>query len=302
LSRELLDRTVRNPEDVEQYLALASLGSLPDTSAKKRGSVVYGAYYQRNQRTSRAPKAEGDGSGDDPLPSSELLVHTFPRSAAAEAARSLCTNILFLSPDRPIRTLLVTSALPSEGKTTVAVSLAIALAQTGRRTCLVDCDLRRSRIHKIFKFGSQRGVTTALLDPTQLANVTQATQVPNLSVLAAGPTPPNPADLMHSEAFGRLLEGLKGMFDTVVIDSPPACLVTDAVVAATRCDACVLVVRAQLTRRDAARRAIRALRSVGANCAGFVMNATATGSGTYPYKYYGSDDKAEADAEADATA
>jgi len=287
LSRELLDRTVRSTEDVEQELGLPSLGSLPDTSSKKRGGVVYGAYYQRK---SRAPAIEPEPVADGPPVASELLVHNFPRSGAAEAARSLCTNILFVSPDHPIRTLLVTSAHPTEGKTTVAVSLAIALAQTGRRTCLVDCDLRRSRIHRIFRFGNQHGVTTALLDPSQLERSTRATEVPNLSVLTAGPIPPNPADLMHSDAFGRLLDALKELFDTVVIDSPPACLVTDAVVAARRCDASVLVVRAQLTRRDAARRAIRALRSVGANCVGFVMNATSTSAGTYPYKYYGKDD------------
>jgi capsular exopolysaccharide synthesis family protein len=150
--------------------------------------------------------------------------------------------------------------------------------------------LRRPRIHLLFGLSGEQGVTTALLDPTQLDAATHATEIPNLSALPAGPSPPSPADLMHSEAFGRLVAAVKERFDTVVIDSPPACLVTDAVVASTRVDACVLVVRARLTRRDAARRATRALRSVGANIAGFVMNAMPMARGTYSYRYYGSDD------------
>src|SRR5262249_12330034 len=158
--------------------------------------------------------------------------------------------ILFMSPDRPIRSLLVTSAGPAEGKTSVAVGLSIALAQTGRRVCLIDCDLRRPRVHTLFNLGAQQGVTAALLEPDTLADACHATDIPTLSVLPAGPTPPNPADLMHSEAFGRLLRSLEERYDTVVIDTPPSCLVTDAVVASTRVEACILVVRSRLTRRD----------------------------------------------------
>jgi succinoglycan biosynthesis transport protein ExoP len=287
LSRELSDRSVRNVEEVEQELGLASLGSLPDTSQKRGTGVVYSAYYYGR---SRHKKLEAEQQPNGAAPPTELLLHTHPRSAAAEAARAMCTNILFMSPDRPIRSVLVTSAGPAEGKTTVAVSLAVALAQTGRRVCLVDCDLRRPRIHRLFGLTGERGVTTALLDPSELDETLHVTEIPNLSALPAGPAPPNPADLIHSEAFGRLIGSLKDRFDTVVIDSPPACLVTDAVVASTRVEACVLVVRARLTRRDAARRAVRALRSVGANIAGFVMNATSIGQGSYSYRYYGSEE------------
>ncbi len=283
LGRELLDRTVRSVEDVEQELGLPSLGSLPN-AAGKGNDMVYGAYYgerggkkKRKQREAPVPE-----TADKP----ELLVHNYPKSAISEAARALCTNLVFMSPDRPFKTLLVTSAGPSEGKTTVAASISIALSQTGRRVCLVDCDLRRPRVHTLFGRDSRQGVSIALLDASRLDEAITETQVPNLSVLPAGPTLPNPADLMHSDAFGRLLDTLKSRFDVVVVDSPPVCVVTDAAILSTRTDATVLVVRALRTRRDAARRALRALRDVGANCVGFVMNASNVHGDSYQYSYY----------------
>lgn len=281
LGRELLDRTVRNAEELEHELGVPTLGSLPNANAKHGNSGLYGAYYGTPGK--KRPKASNPPGPEEPA---ELLVHTHSKSVAAEAARSICTNLLFTSPDKPFRSLLVTSAGPAEGKTTVAASIAIGLAQTGRRVCLVDIDLRRPRVHSLFGLKPERGVTTAMLDLGKLDELITETVVPNLSALPAGPTPPNPADLMHSEAFARLLEALKARFDVVVFDSPPACIVTDAVVAATRVDACLLVVRWHRTRREAPRRALRALRDVGANCVGFVMNAVQATGDSYQYSYY----------------
>ncbi len=281
--REMLDRTVRTSEDIERELGLSVLGSLPDVT--REGSALNIGYYGR--RRARKAKAESPGS----VPSSEtaspeLLVHTHPKSVVAEAARSIRTNLMFMSPDNPYRCLLVTSAGPAEGKTTVATSMAIAIAQTGQSVCLVDCDLRKPRVHAIFGERNDKGVTTALLEPGQLPAIVVETQVPNLSILKAGPTPPNPADLMHSEAFGRVLQELRAEFDRVVIDSPPIGLVTDGVILSTRVDATVLVVRALATRRDAAKRAIRSLRDVGATCAGFVLNAVESSERYYYSGYY----------------
>jgi capsular exopolysaccharide synthesis family protein len=160
------------------------------------------------------------------------------------------------------------------------------MAQTGRKVCLVDCDLRRPRIHNLFGCDPALGVTTSLLDPSRLSESITQTELPTLSVLPAGPTPPNPADLVQSDAFGRLLNDLKARFDHVVIDSPPICVVTDAAVASTRVDAAILVVRALRSRRDSVRRALRALRDVGAHCPGFVLNAAAEGGTRYDYGYY----------------
>src|SRR4051812_45337984 len=200
--REMLDRTVRNSEDIERELGLAVLGSLPDVS--REGSALNLGYYygrrraRQRERTSGAPPGAAGNAGEAARP--ELLVHTHPKSVAAEAARSIRTNLMFMSPDNPYRCLLVTSAGPAEGKTTVAASIAIAIAQTGQSVCLVDCDLRKPRVHAVFGELNDKGITTALLEPGQLESLVLETQIPNLRILRAGPTPPNPADLMHSEA------------------------------------------------------------------------------------------------------
>ena len=280
VGRDLLDRTVRTSEDAERELGLPLLGSLPNVSGENAGSS--NGYYGR--RGFKRPKGPAPSGAVAP----ELLVHTHPKSVVAEAARAIRTNLMFMSPDNPYRCLLVTSAGPSDGKTTVAAYIAIAIAQTGQSVCLVDCDLRKPRLHTLFKEKNDQGVTTALLDASQLDSALSETGVPNLSLLRSGPTPPNPADLMHSDAFAKLLQELRSKFDRVVIDSPPIGLVTDGVILSTRVDATVLVVRALGTRRDAAKRAVRALRDVGANCAGFVLNAVTSQEGYYYSGYYAS--------------
>lgn len=281
--REMMDRTVRTAENIERELGLAVLGSLPDVT-REGNAMNLGYYGRRRARKEQAERGGSTAGADNASP--ELLVHTHPKSVVAEAARSIRTNLMFMSPDNPYRCLLVTSAGPSEGKTTVATSMAIAIAQTGQSVCLVDCDLRKPRIHSVFGERNDKGVTTALLQPGQLPDLVVETQVPNLSILKAGPTPPNPADLMHSEAFGRVLQELRAQFDRVVIDSPPIGLVTDGVILSTRVDATVLVLRALATRRDAAKRAMRSLRDVGANCAGFVLNAVESSERYYYSGYY----------------
>jgi succinoglycan biosynthesis transport protein ExoP len=280
VGRDMLDRTVRDTEDAERELGLPLLGSLPDMT-RENGATTLGYYGRRRDRKKPTPP-----DGDEASVAPELLVHTHPKSVVAEAARAIRTNLMFMSPDNPYRCLLVTSAGPAEGKTTVAASIAIAIAQTGQRVCLVDCDLRKPRVHTLFKQRNDQGVTTALLDPTQLSSLVTETEISNLWVLRAGPTPPNPADLMHSDAFGRLLQELRAQFDRVVIDSPPVGLVTDGVILSTRVDATVLVVRALTTRRDAGKRAVRSLRDVGATCAGFVLNAVASQERYYYSGYY----------------
>lgn len=282
IGRDLLDRTVRDAEDAERELGLPLLGSLPKMTLDS-GSATLGYYGRRRERRKAADAVETSvGLSAEP----ELLVHRHPKSVVAEAARSIRTNLMFMSPDNPYRCLLVTSAGPAEGKTTVAASLAIAIAQTGQRVCLVDCDLRKPRVHTLFKQRNDAGVTTALLDPNKLESLVIDTDIPNLWALRAGPTPPNPADLMHSDAFGKVLEELRNQFDRVVIDSPPVGLVTDGVILSTRVDATVLVVRALSTRRDAGKRAVRSLRDVGATCAGFVLNAVVSQERYYYSGYY----------------
>jgi capsular exopolysaccharide synthesis family protein len=288
LTRELMDRTVRDAEDVERETGLPALGSLPDVSTRAaRHALYYGRHDPSSSKSGAGRDKEKSKRGQPvELPVPELLVHLHPKSAAAEAARAVRTNLLFMSPDHPYKSLLVTSGGPADGKTMVACSIAIAMSQAGQRVCLLDCDLRRPRVHTVFGRSLSSGLTTLLLDPSRLDETVSETTVPNLWVLPAGPTPPNPADLVHSEAFNRLLETLKNRFDRIVVDSPPVNIVTDAVVLSTRLDATVLVARALGTRRETVRQAQRALRDVGGNLAGFVLNAVVRGGDQYQYSYY----------------
>jgi capsular exopolysaccharide synthesis family protein len=173
----------------------------------------------------------------------------------------------------------------------VATTIAIAFAQTGQKVLLVDCDLRRARLHRVFKKTSAAGVSSVLQDPSSLDQALMTTDVPNLSLLAAGPHVPNPAELLQSESFERLLASLKGQFDRVIVDSPPVLVVTDAAVLGSRVDATVVVVRARRTRRDVAQQVLRKMTELGANVAGVVLNAMEEPKrkGGYYYGYYSRD-------------
>ncbi|RYZ08858.1 MAG: polysaccharide biosynthesis tyrosine autokinase [Myxococcales bacterium] len=281
IGREQLDRTLKTPDEAEHELALTNLGLVPLMHDEDEGS----GYTNRRKRRNRDKNKIKPGYP-------ELVVHEHPTSGVAEAARAVRTNILFMSPDRPYRTLLVTSASPSEGKTTVACNIAIAMAQAGKKVVLVDCDMRRPRLHNVFGAPRDVGVTTALLAPETLREAIHTTQIHNLSLLPTGPLPPNPAELLHSEAFGKLLEGLRERFDCVVIDSPPIAPVTDAAILATRVDGTVVVVRAAVTRKDVARRAVRSLRDVSGHIVGTVFNAVDFERRDYGYYHYYSYKKA----------
>lgn len=272
LLRGFLDRSVKTPDDLERDLGVTFLGLLPEISDE----TVRQRYAKKDQ------KARGR---KDPLPErSELIVHLRPSSGVAEAARAIRTNLIFMAPDRPYRSLLVTSAGPSEGKTTVAACIAIAMAQAGQRVCLIDCDLRRPRIHRIFRRPSDYGLTTAIVDGGMVEAA--PTEVPNLFVIPAGPIPPNPAELLHSERFKAFMAHIQTQFDRVIIDSPPVVAVTDAVIMSTQVDGTILVVRAFSTNKDLARHAVRSITDVGAKMVGSVLNAVNLDRHEYKYSYY----------------
>ncbi|MEM1030025.1 MAG: polysaccharide biosynthesis tyrosine autokinase [Myxococcota bacterium] len=271
--RSLLDRTIKVPEDIEEGLSLTVLGLLPQSAKMKAGAAEGAA---RRFRGRRAP------TGRKP----ELVVHDEPMGGVAEAARAIRTNLMFMEPDTPYETLLVTSAGPSEGKTTVACCIAITLAQAGQRVVLVDCDLRRPRIRRVFDVEATDGGLTSVLLGEPLDQSTFETSVPGLTVLPAGPVPPNPAELLHTERFKSLLDDLKGRFDRVILDSPPVVAVTDPTILSTLVDGCVLVVRANQTKKNLALHAVRSLRAVGDNVSGVVLNAVDFSRSEYAYSYY----------------
>jgi capsular exopolysaccharide synthesis family protein len=279
---EWFDRTIRVPEDVQEATGLPLLGLLPALIGKISSTGYYSRQAQRH-RTSVAPK-----SSDTVI---ELAAHALPNSNAAECARGIRTSLTFSSPDNPYRSLLVTSASPSEGKTMVATTIAVAFAQAGQRVLLVDCDLRRARLHRVFKMHSASGVSSVLQDPSTLDSTIVSTHVPNLFLLPAGPHVPNPAELLQSESFEKLLSALEQKFDRVILDSPPVLVVTDPAVLSVRVDTTVVVFRARVTRRDVARQAALKLSELGANIAGVVLNAMEEPKrkGGYYYGYYSRD-------------
>ena len=203
----------------------------------------------------------------------DLITLTDPRSPAAEAYRTLRTNLTFAALDKPIETLIVTSAAPGEGKSTVLANLAVTMAQGERRTILVDADLRRPGLHEIFGVANDRGLTTmiveeAAMDDPPLIDV----GVDNLWLVPSGPIPPNPADILGSRRMEEVIAALKARADIVLFDAPPIIAVTDAAVLGTKVDGVLLVVCAGRTRREHAQRARELLERVHVRIVGAVLN------------------------------
>ncbi|MBS2020489.1 MAG: polysaccharide biosynthesis tyrosine autokinase [Deltaproteobacteria bacterium] len=274
LLREQLDNTLKTPEDIEQKLKVTFLGLLPEIAEDdplRAGGPPRKGQKARRIKTELAP---------------ELLVHERPASGIAEAARSLRTNLMFMNPDEPYRRLLVTSAAPSEGKTTVAVSIAISLAQGGQKVCIVDCDLRRPRLHRIFDRAGDVGLMNAILGEVTVDDVAKPTVVPNLYSVPCGPIPPNSADVVASDKFRHLLDELSRRFDRVVLDSPPVIAVTDSAIVSTLVDGVVFVVRAFKSSAAVCASGLRTLLDVDAPIAGAVLNAVNLNRHEYSYYQY----------------
>jgi len=202
----------------------------------------------------------------------DLITLADPRSPAAEAYRTLRTNLTFAALDKPIETLVVTSAAPGEGKSTSLANLAVTMAQGERRTILVDADLRRPSLHEILGLSNDRGLTTMFVEPQALRRPPLAeTDVENLLLLPSGPLPPNPADLLGSRRMEEVIAALRTRADMVLFDAPPVVAVTDAAVLGTKVDGVLLVVSAGRTRRDHARRARELLERVHVRVVGVVL-------------------------------
>lgn len=200
----------------------------------------------------------------------DLITVTNPRSPVSEAYRTLRTNIIFSSVDVPLKTLLVTSPAPQEGKSTAIANLAVTFAQGGRSTIIVDCDLRRPDQHKIWDVSQQPGLTSMILDNLERPPLVES-GVENLRILTSGPLPPNPADLLGSAIMHKIIEGLKAEADIVLFDAPPVVAVTDAVLLASRLDGTLLILRSGKTSRDNAEQAKDMLQKVNARIIGAAL-------------------------------
>lgn len=259
---EYLDDTVRSASDVETILHLPALAVIPSVGGGPRRRLLpeIGSSTSRN----------GNGHGN-----TELLINTDPRSTLAEAYRQLRTSVLLSTAGRAPKTLLVTSSVPSEGKTTTAANTAISLAQTGARVLIVDVDMRRPRLHSIFELENRRGLSTILSSNSseaEMLSMIHRHEASGLEVLTSGPIPPNPAELIGSDQMRRLIATLESNFTHIIIDSPPIASFTDGVLVASMVDGVLLIVHGSKTSRNLVRRSRQLLQDVGAKIFGVVLN------------------------------
>lgn len=251
---DLIDDTVKTPDEVEDDTGLSTLANI------------------------------GFIKGEQPQ--DRLITYHQPRAPISEAYRVMRTNMSFAAVDKEIRSLLVTSSSPGEGKSTTSANLAVVLAQTGKRVVIIDADLRRPSQHKIHAVSNNQGLTTALLDnTTPVVTHLQETQTPGLRIMASGPLPPNPAELLNSQRMLEVIEELQEEVDFVLVDTPPVLTVADGAILAPRVDGCILVAEVGGTRREALSESATRMRSTGANLFGIVLNRSKAGRGGY-YQYY----------------
>jgi len=285
---EGIDNTVRTPEQAQAISGLPSLGMIPLGSRNNSETASRGLTVAASKEAV------------------ELITQSRPQSQMSEAYRALRTSLLLTSVGAPPKIILITSALPQEGKTTTSVNTATVLAQKGTRVLLVDADLRRPSIHKALGLGPRTGLSNVLTGGASLPDaIFRSSVLPNLFVLPAGTPPPNPAELLASSQMVEVLAELRQHYDHIVLDTPPTLSVTDAVVLSTRADAVVLVIRCGQTTKPALRRSREILAQVNARVAGVLLNAVNLDSpdyyyyyeyqGKYGHRYYDEDMESETD-------
>jgi polysaccharide biosynthesis transport protein len=279
---DYLDDTVKSLDDIDRYIHLPALALIPSVHSEKR---LRGA----------EPLKPGDTTA--------LAMVTDVRSPIAESYRHLRTSLLLSSAGTPPKTILVTSSQPSEGKTTTAINTAFMLAQTGADVLIIDCDLRRPRLHSHFNVSNTRGLTNCLSGESDVEDLLQTyDKLPKLKLLTSGPIPPNPAELLGSEEMRKLLVSLSEKFTHIIVDSPPTISFTDSSILSTFVDGVILVVHGGRSSRAVVRRAKQQLLDVGAHIFGVVLNNVKLESTDYYYNsyyssYYRADETDAADAE-----
>lgn len=216
----------------------------------------------------------------------DLVSLTNPKSPISEAYRTLRTNIQFSSLDKDIKTITITSSMPGEGKTTTISNLAITMAQSGNKVLLIDCDLRKSRVHKQFGLSNHYGLTNTLVQHLPFDGAIKKSSVEGLHILTAGPKPPNPSELIGSNAMREFIQEIGKNYDRILIDTPPVTVVTDAAILSSLTDATILVVASEQSSIEVAQRAKKLLLNVNANIIGVVINKTITRGRGYYSKYY----------------
>ncbi|HEY0428791.1 MAG TPA: polysaccharide biosynthesis tyrosine autokinase [Pyrinomonadaceae bacterium] len=269
---DYLDDSVKSSDDIGRHLGLPTLALIPHQTVSTRSKLGL-----------LPAKTNGNAAN-----TTALIALEDTRSAMAEAYRHLRTSLLFSSAGKPPQTILVTSSQPAEGKTTTAINTAITLAQSGADVVIIDCDLRRPRLHNHFGFGNANGLTNYLSGEKNPDNLLKPfPELPKLKVITSGPIPPNPAELLSSNEMKNLLQFLKTNYKHVIIDSPPAISFTDAAILSTQVDGVVLVAMAGKSSIHLIRRFKQRLSNIGARIYGVVLNGIKSNSVEYGYYGYG---------------
>lgn len=286
--REYLDNTVTSIDDVQQ-LGFSILGSIPEIKLEE-------AIKKIKQKNGNLAELKNGNQQEIYKIVARMITHFAPKSPIAEAYRTLRTNIQYSKSDQPIKTLLVTSPGPRDGKSTTAVNLAITIAQTGVKTLIIDADLRRPVLHSIFGLRKSIGLSNCIIGKSDVKDATFATEIDNLQIMPCGTLPPNPSELLGSNSMKKLLTELKQAYDFIILDTPPVIAVTDAAVLSSLIDGVLLVLKSRQTNQEAAQRAHELLKNVEAAVLGAVLNGIQIESmyGSYYYYYhyyyyYGSD-------------
>lgn len=256
---EFLDNTIKTPQDIEKFLKLPFLGIIPNF--RKKESKSDSKYV-------------------------ECITFTDVKSAASESYRSIRTRILFSSPSHPPKTIIVTSSVAGEGKTINSANLAVTMAQSGSRVLLIDSDLRRPRLHKVFHLGRDKGLTNVVVGNCSPQDVIFPTEVKNLYFMPSGPIPPNPSELIGSEKMHTLLGEFENNFDRIIFDTPPLSAVTDAALLAKYVDGVILIIRGHSTSKDAIRSGVANLHAINAHIIGCIVNGIDLEKSAYYYQYY----------------
>jgi capsular exopolysaccharide synthesis family protein len=280
---EYMDRSIKTPEELERVTRFASLGVIPAAASV---SNSHGSYAYRYLGSSKLRVVE-EADGSTPPPNVELIPFRDTRSPISEAYRAFRTSLLLASASSP-KVIVITSTFAREGKTTTSVNLATVLAQMGKPVLLIDADLRRPRLGKVFRDKMNLGLVNYLAANISVDDVIQPTEVPNLSVILSGPTPPNPSELLASDRMKHLIAEMRTRFAYVIFDSPPVMAVTDAIVLSAGADGVVLTVHGGNTPRDLVQRASDRLRQSNIPVLGALLNNLDLQQYGYTYKknYY----------------
>ncbi|SHF21735.1 CpsD/CapB family tyrosine-protein kinase [Alkalibacter saccharofermentans] len=217
-----------------------------------------------------------------------IVTQLDPKSAISEAFRNLRTNVHYTNIDNQVNLLQITSSVQGEGKSTITANYGVTLAQSGKKVLIVDCDLRRPQIHKIFNISNTNGLSNVLVGDNKMDKNIKDTKVPNLFVLTSGPIPPNPSEMLDSKRMRELILSLKDHFDMILLDSPPIMPVTDGLILSQIVDGTIVIVSLGSTERDALKKTMDSLEKIGANILGTVINKASSKAGyyvNYEYEY-----------------